>query len=95
MRRKWRFILAAFIAPAILVMGCSKVTAENYDKIQTGMTSAQVEQILGKGTEQSGGGLAIGDLSASAKTVTWENGDKSITVTFANDKVLMKVKKGL
>lgn len=95
MRKPRHLILTAVTALLVLFVGCSKVTPENYEKIQTGMTSAQVEQILGKGTEQSGAGIAIGDLSGSAKTVTWESGEKSITVTFANDKVVMKVQKGL
>lgn len=94
MTRVRRLLLAVIIAPAILIMGCTKVTAENYDKIQAQMTLAQVEQILGKGTEESGGGLAVGDLNLSAKKVTWKSGDKSITVSFANDKVVMKTKSG-
>ncbi|MBP7933600.1 MAG: hypothetical protein KA354_03025 [Phycisphaerae bacterium] len=95
MRKPRYLIWVAILSPAILAMGCNKVTPENYDKIQNQMTLTQVEQILGKGTEQSGGGLAVGDLNVSAKTVTWASGDKSITVTFANDKVVMKTKKGL
>lgn len=89
-----RILLAAIIVPAFLAISCNKVTPENYEKIETGMTSAQVEDILGKGTEQSGGGVAVGDLKASAKTVVWEKGDKTITVSFANDQVVMKTKSG-
>ena len=95
MKRHRHLILAIIAISTILFVGCSKVTPDNYAKIQTGMTSAEVEQILGKGTEQSGGGIAIGNLSGSAKTVTWGNDEKSITVTFANDKVVMKAQKGL
>lgn len=89
-----RILLAAIIVPAFLAISCNKVTPENYEKIETGMTSAQVEKILGKGTEQGGGGVAVGDLKASAKTVVWEKGDKTITVSFANDQVVMKTKSG-
>jgi hypothetical protein len=78
-----------------LFVGCSKVTSENYEKIQTGMTLAQVEQILGKGNERSGGGITIGDVGASAKVVKWGSDDKSITATFTNDKLVMKAQKGL
>ncbi|NLX21354.1 MAG: outer membrane protein assembly factor BamE [Phycisphaerae bacterium] len=81
-------------AALLLGLGCSKVTSDNYDKIETGMTVTQVEQILGKGAEETGGAVAIGNLSGSAKTVTWVSGEKTITVTFANDKVVMKAKKG-
>ena len=41
-------------------MGCgSKVSKGNYDKITNGMTVAEVEGIMGKGTEESAGAGAI------------------------------------
>ncbi|UCD30609.1 MAG: DUF3862 domain-containing protein [Planctomycetota bacterium] len=89
--------MGAVLIGLILVAfaGCSKVTQENYDKISTGMTLDEVQKILGKGTEKSGVGGAIGDLSASAKTITWGSEEKNITITFANDKVVTKTQKGL
>ncbi len=95
MRGFWHLVLVAAAVSMVLFFGCNKVTSENYEKIRNGMTSAQVERILGKGVEQSGGGLAIGGLSASGKVVTWGDEERSITVTFANDKVVMKAQKGL
>ena len=94
MRRCKSLLWVIMTAALLLGLGCSKVTSDNYDKIETGMTVTQVEQILGKGTEEAGGAVAIGNLSGSAKTVTWGSGEKSITVTFANDKMVMKAKKG-
>lgn len=82
-------LLIAFMA--VVVTGCSKVTKANYDKIENGMSRADVEAILGKGTESKGGG--VGDLTGTV--VKWEKGDKSITVTFANDKVVGKTESGL
>lgn len=82
-------VLVAFMA--VVTTGCSKVTKANYDKVETGMSKAEVEKILGKGTEDKSGG--IGDLTGTV--VTWKKGDTTITVTFANDKVVTKVQSGL
>ena len=80
----------------ITLAGCgSKVTKSNFDQITNGMTLAQVEAILGKGAESTGASGAIGNLVGSAKVVTWKDGDKTITVTFANDKVVLKASGGL
>jgi hypothetical protein len=75
--------------------GCGKVTKDNYDKVQTGMALSEVEAILGKGTEKAGLGGAVGNLTGSAKILTWGDDKKSITITFANDKVLTKAMNGL
>ena len=74
----------------IMLAGCgSKVTKSNFDQIKTGMTVAEVEAILGKGTESTGAAGAIGSLAGSVKVMAWKDGDKTITVTFANDKVAL------
>jgi len=77
------------------VSGCKRVTQANNDKIETGMTVKQVEDILGQGTEEAGIGGAIGNVAGSAKVMKWGDEQKSITVTFANDKVVAKLQKGL
>jgi len=81
----------------VMLAGCggSKVTKDNFDKIKTGMTVAEVEAILGKGTETQSAAGAIGDLAGSAKTITWKDGDKTITVNFLNDKVATTASTGL
>jgi hypothetical protein len=81
----------------VMIAGCggSKVTKENYDKIKTGMTVAEVEAILGKGTESQGVAGKVGDLAGSAKSITWKDGDKNITVSFLNDKVATVTSSGL
>lgn len=92
--RRWASALLVGLMLAAMG-GCSKVNQENYDQIETGMTRAEVEGILGEGTEQSGVAGAIGDLSGSAKVVTWGQDNQSITVTFVNDKVVAKSASGL
>jgi hypothetical protein len=80
----------------ITLAGCgSKVTKSNFDQVTNGMTLAQVEAILGKGTESTGMFSAIGNLAGSGKFVTWKDGEKTITITFVNDKVVLKAASGL
>jgi hypothetical protein len=80
----------------VMLTGCpSKVTLDNYSKIQSGMSLAEVESILGKGTQESGGGAAIGGASISGKIMKWGGESKSITITFVNDQVVTKAQKGL
>jgi outer membrane protein assembly factor BamE (lipoprotein component of BamABCDE complex) len=69
----------------------SKITKANYDRIKTGMTKKQVEEILGKG--KTGASGAIEDFSGA--TVVWKDGDKIITIGFLNDKVKIKTESGL
>ena len=79
----------------LLISGCSKVSESNYEKIENGMTVSQVEAILGKGKVVGGIAGAIGNLAGSGKVLTWGDDKKSITVTFANDKVIAKAAQGL
>jgi hypothetical protein len=91
-----KFIAAALLGLVfVIVSGCSKVSKNNYDKIATGMTVSQVEGILGTGAEKAGVGGAIGKVAGSSKVMTWGGDKKSITVTFVNDKVLVKTQQGL
>ena len=92
--RRWP-ALGLLVAILAGLTGCSKVSQDNYDKVKSGMTLSEVEGILGKGTEKSGVSGAIGDLSGSAKVMTWGDDKKSITITFANDKVVTKLAEGL
>ncbi|MEP6768198.1 MAG: hypothetical protein ABJC61_05980 [Acidobacteriota bacterium] len=58
-------VLSALLVLAALAAGCTgKLTAENYTKVANGMTSAQVEAILGPGTEQASSGVAVPAMPA-------------------------------
>lgn len=106
MSRQLRFSSAlAALAVALVVLtqaGCgSSVTKANYDKIKEGMTQKEVEAILGPGKVQGSSSASlplavpgIGD-TFSASGVTWQEGSKTIVVSFANDKVVGKVSSGL
>jgi hypothetical protein len=93
----------AVLALCLLLAGCgkSKVSKENYDKIQNGMSLADVEKLLGKGTDDSGDGANVAGQfgvdvvgtsggGTGVKTYVWESGNKKITVYFKQDKVVNK-----
>ena len=89
LRRLASVVSCLLIVVAVAACG-GGVSQGSYDKINNGMTAAEVESILGKPTDSGGGG--IGGMSAGSKT--WKSGDKSITVTFMNEKVSLKGKAG-
>ena len=96
-----RMVLCGLLATSLMIVtmaGCGKsmdVSKEAYDKVETGMTLAQVEAILGKGELQTGGSGGIGNLTGSAKIYKWVDGDKTITITFVNEKVKTRMHTGL
>ncbi|MDQ6861729.1 MAG: outer membrane protein assembly factor BamE [Verrucomicrobiota bacterium] len=61
----------------------SKVTQANYDKITTGMSKSQVQEILGKASNVNDKDFLI------MKKTTWryEDGDRFVMITFKNDEV--------
>ena len=81
--------LRSFIVLSLCVAlaACSKLTQENYAKLETGMTRVQVEQLLGKPTECSG---ALGISSC-----TWGDETRFVSVQFASDRVVMYAGQGL
>ncbi|WP_137886321.1 outer membrane protein assembly factor BamE [Pseudomonas sp. 2FE] len=79
-----RFALLSF---CVLLAACSKINQENYSKIKTGMTKAEVESLLGAPTDCSG---ALGFSSC-----TWGDQKSFISIQYAGDKVLMFSGQGL
>jgi hypothetical protein len=70
-----------------LLVGCgSKITQENFEKIQVGMSEDEVTAILGKPTESS----TVGFGSLSGGAWVWKRDGTTITIQFANRKVLAK-----
>ena len=74
------FSIFFLLALGIAVLGCSKVTQENYSKLQIGMTLQEVEDILGKPTHCQS--------RLHLSQCIWESGDKSITMNIVADKVV-------
>src|SRR2546421_2767454 len=91
-RRLCLLCLSGALLLCFAIPGCGpKVSQSSFDKITNDMTEQQVQDLLGKPTETSGGSLG----SLSAKKETWTDGSKSITVTFLNGKVEGKTSKNL
>jgi len=70
-----------------LVVGCSKINKENYDKIQMGMTYDEVEAILGTPDEAKD---VIG-----TKSCVWGKAPQTIRIKFIGDKVVFHSAEGL
>ena len=65
------------------VLTGSKLTLDNYNKITTGMSKAQVEKILGPPTS-----METKDMLIFKKTIwRYEDGPKFAQITFKNDEV--------
>jgi hypothetical protein len=100
-------LMLLLVCSCLIAAGCgaSKITKENFAKIKNDMTLQQVEAILGSGSKQGGDASNVGaqfgvDIGAGApppSTVDylWERGNKSITVTFRNGKVVASKNSGL
>jgi hypothetical protein len=72
------------LATAVLLAACgSKISAENFERIQTGMAQKDVIALLGEPTETSN--VSIAGLSGGM--ATWRDGGTVISVQFVNDKV--------
>lgn len=70
-----------------VLFGCSKLTAENYAKIRTGMEYNAVAAILGKPDSCS--------EVLFVKSCVWGNEQKNITVNFVADKAILCGSKNL
>jgi hypothetical protein len=96
--------LGLALCACVLLIACeSKVSREKFDKVQVGMTLAQVEDLLGSGSDDtSDGGLTVNsagvpDISKGAadKTYVWKAGSGRIVITFSKGKVVQKQATGL
>ena len=82
---RWVGLLVLLVS--VLPAGCgSKVTQENFDKIQTGMSREDVKAILGEPTESSG--VSVGTISGDSWV--WKTDGTVVTIQFVGGKVLAK-----
>ena len=70
----------------VLLAACSKVTQENFAKIQDGMSEQEVQALLGKPGESSN----ITVLGLSGTSSRWTADEGTIAVQFVNGKVRAK-----
>jgi hypothetical protein len=79
--------LRAFaFAGFLLLAACSKITQDNFARIQDGMGEQEVAAILGSPTESSSGSI----LGISGTSSKWAGSDAEITIRFVNGKVALK-----
>lgn len=104
MRTNPRSAIAVLVAAALLALAAceKKVDQAHFDRVNTGMSLAEVEKIMGKGAKQdvggvsiSGSGIAGGKSSNAQVTYIWQDGQREIAVTFQDDKVISKNKSGM
>jgi hypothetical protein len=74
------------VAAALLIAACSKVTQDNFAKIQDGMSEQEMIALLGSPTESN----SINVLGVSGTASRWAARDAVITVSFVNGKVAVK-----
>jgi outer membrane protein assembly factor BamE (lipoprotein component of BamABCDE complex) len=71
----------ALLSCIFLFAACSKLTADNYARIKSGMEYKEVTNILGT--------PARCDDVAGFKSCTWGDAKTNVTVRFAGDKVIL------
>jgi hypothetical protein len=76
----------ATFAALVLLAACSRITQDNFGKVQDGMTEQEVAAILGAPSQTSSASV----LGISGTTSTWRAGEATITIRFVNGKVAMK-----
>lgn len=73
-------LLIICLVPMFILLGCSKISQENYDKLKVGMDYDEVLKILGKPDNC--------ESILNMKNCIWEESSKSITIKIAANKVV-------
>ncbi|NMG37408.1 hypothetical protein GRF61_23410 [Azoarcus sp. TTM-91] len=73
--------ITALAALALLLGGCTKLTAANYERLKIGMSYTEVKALFG---DPSG----CSDL-LTVKTCTWGDENRHVTVNFVADQVVL------
>lgn len=80
-------LLSLGIIGLLFLVGCgSRLTNENLSRIETGMTEAQVMEILGKPASSN----TSGAFGLSATTYTYKSDKAEVSIYFGNGKVISK-----
>lgn len=74
------------VLAAVLLAACTRITQENFSRIERGMTEQEVISILGSPTESS----SVDVLGISGTAARWAGSDAEITVRFVGGKVALK-----
>jgi outer membrane protein assembly factor BamE (lipoprotein component of BamABCDE complex) len=80
----FQFLIAILFC--LVLIACSRVTQENYEKIKPNMTMQQVIAILGNPTTSE----SINVAGVSGTSAVWKDNKNQIDIQFLNDKVTVK-----
>lgn len=79
-----RLFITVFLC--LFILGCSKFTQENFDKIKPEMTMKEVIAILGEPTSAE----SINIAGISGTSAVWKDNYTEIDIQFLNDRVTVK-----
>lgn len=85
-RLNWLIKYLLLLGAAVWLLGCSKLTQENYNKVKPSMSLKQVEAILGAPTSVEN----INISGFSGTSVVWKNNAVEIDIQFLNDNMVVK-----
>ncbi|WP_255987601.1 DUF3862 domain-containing protein [Chitinolyticbacter albus] len=77
---------AVLFASLFLLIACSRLTPEQYAKIESGMPRSAVIELLGEPDQTDGASM----LGFSGERAIWQSGDTTLTIRFVNDQVFSK-----
>ena len=80
-------ILILCLVPMFILLGCSKINKENYDKLKVGLEYEEVLKIIGKPDEC--------ESALNMKNCIWEEPSKSIKIIIVADKVFFLSSQGI
>jgi hypothetical protein len=80
-------ILITCLVPIFILLGCSKINKENYDKLKVGLEYEEVLKIIGKPDEC--------ESTLNMKNCIWEEPSKSIKIIIVADKVFFLSSQGI
>ena len=87
MSRWLKLFLLALFATLLFTVGCSRITKENYDKLEVGMEYSEVSALLGNPNSCT--------ESIGIKSCVWGSETKNIKVNFLSDQIVVFSSTGL
>lgn len=81
MCKKMKLFLLILLTILLMTPGCSKITKENYDKLEVGMEYSEVITLLGKPDSCTD--------TMGAKSCIWGNEAKNIKINFLAEKTVI------
>lgn len=87
MSKKVKLFLLGLFVSLLLTASCSKITKENYDKLEMGMEYSEVTKLLGNPNSCT--------ESIGVKSCVWGKETKNIKVNFLGDQIVVISTSGL